>query len=1002
MRLSWLIPVILLHASLAQALNQSIGIHGYAHAAWTLRNADFKGAPRALTQTTDGYLWLATEFGLLRFDGVRFVAWQPPGGVRPPSASITALRGTSDGSLWIGTTHGLARWKGGTLTVLRELSGHYVTAILEDGDGTIWVGTSAGVAGQAMLCAVRAKGGARCDEGAGIWGRFVISLHVDRKRALWVGAATGLWRWRPGPPLHVEMPSLTEIHAIADGGDAAVLLALNRDIRRLADGRLEPEPLTLDGLTTINPTALLYDRDGSLWIGTQTRGVFHVARGRVQRFTRNDGLSGDFVSDLFEDTEGNVWVATLDGLDRFHDFTIPTLSVKQGLSAPSVMSVLAAPDDSVWIGTVNGLDRWKDGRIVPVDVPRDGVRERVASLMRDHRGRIWVATPGGISYQQNGRFVTVPGVPGAYVHAMVEDRDKTVWVSDQEQGLFRLRDGRLVEHVSWSRLGGAIARTITPDPARGGLWLGFFQGGIAYFDQGRVQARYDRGQGVAEGEVTNLYFDRRGVLWIATPNGLSVMRDGRFGTLTEAHGLPCAQVHDVIEDDADAFWLSSPCGLAQVARSELDAWWADKTRRVKATVFTDQDGVPSRSQAGSFGPKVARATDGRLWFAAYDGVRLVDPRNLRLNNLAPPVHIERVITDGRTLAPEAGLRLPPLVRNLRIDFTAPSLSIPERVRFRYKLEGRDEDWVEVTNRREVFYTDLPPKQYSFRVVASNNDGVWNTEGATLAFTVMPAFYQTRAFLIGVTLLIIAALWQLYRFRLRRIAGELNARFEDRLAERARIAQALHDTLLQGFMSSSMQLDMIAEEVGDEHLKARLDRVLVRMRDVINEGRNAVQGLRPALNDLEQALARGAEELRGAQEVEVRMVVSGQRQMLHPLIRDGIYRIGREALANAFRHARARRVVIELEYAAQHVRLKISDDGQGLASDIAAAGRPGHWGIPGMRERAEGLGARLRVMSGVDVGTEVDLVVPASVAFQRGDIVRRPRRGRDSSMPRLEL
>ena len=401
------------------------------------------------------------------------------------------------------------------------------------------------------------------------------------------------------------------------------------------------------------------------------------------------------------------------------------------------------------------------------------------------------------------------------------------------------------------------------------------------------------------------------------------------------------------------------------------------------------------------GRRSPKTADGRLWFAAYDGVRLVDPRRIPVNRLAPPVHIERVITDNVTRDPEPGLRLPPLVRNLQIDFTALSLSIPERVRFRYKLEGRDRDWVEVTNQREVFYTDLRPNQYRFRVVASNNDGVWNNEGATLTFTVLPAFYQTRAFLAGVTLLAAAALWGMYRFRLSRAAAQLNARFEDRLSERARIAQALHDTLLQGFISSSMQLEMIADDVGDEKVKSRLDLVLVRMRGVIDEGRNAVQGLRPELNDLEQALARSAEELRGSQEVEIRMVVIGQRQVLHPLIRDDIYRIGREALANALRHAKASRIVIELEYAAQHVRLNVTDNGQGFASDVAASGRPGHWGIPGMRERAESLGARLRVLSGPNVGTEVDLVVPAHVAFERAE-ARRGSSRRNAFMPHAEL
>jgi signal transduction histidine kinase/ligand-binding sensor domain-containing protein len=988
MRLSSVIVGILLHALPAFALNPSFGVHAYAHMAWTTRSAAFKGAPRAVTQTTDGYLWLATEFGVLRFDGVRFVAWRPPDDSRLPSTNIVSLHGTRDGSLWVGTTRGLARWKDGALTRFAELADHYVSAIQDDAEGTVWVGTSAGVAGQAKLCAVRSAT-VHCDEGAGRWGRFVIALHVDRHGALWVGAASGLWRWWPGPPTHQAMPyPLAEIHGIADGTDGALLLALNRDIRRIIADRLDPDPLVVNG-SAVMPTALLYDRHGVLWIGTVNRGVFHVAHGRVQQFTRNDGLSGDYVADLFEDREGNVWVATLDGLDRFHNFAIPKLSAMDGLSAAPVMSVVGTSDGNVWLGTVNGLDRWNGDRITRLDAQR-GVRDSVTSMMRDRHDRVWVASAKGVTYRQDDRVVTITGVPGRFVQAMVEDREKNVWISDQQQGLFQLRGGRILDRLPWTRFGGGIVRSIAPDPVRSGLWLGFFQGGVAYFNDGRIEARYDHTQGVAEGEVTNLYFDRRRALWISTPNGVSLLRDGRMATLTEEQGLPCTQVHEVIEDDIDAYWFYSPCGLVRVSCEALETWWADTRRRVQLTVYTDLDGVPSRSRSEAYGPKIAKTPDGRLWFAAYDGVRLVDPRNLPFNALAPPVHIERVIADAQTLAPTLDLVLRPLVRNVRIDFTAPSLSIPERVLFRYKLEGRDEEWVEATNRREVFYTDLPPRQYRFRVVASNSHGIWNTDGATLVFTVPPAFHQTRAFLIGVTALIAGALWGLYRVRLRRIAVQMNARFEERLSERARIAQALHDTLLQGFISSSMQLDMVVDDVADHTVKSRLNRVLARMREVVDEGRSALQGLRPELNDLEQALTRGAEELRGPQEIEIRMVVAGQRQMLSPLIRDDIYRIGREALANAFRHARASRVIIELEYAVHHVRLKIRDDGLGFASDLADTGRPGHLGIPGMRERAERLGARLRVWSGPNAGTEVDLTVPAHVAFDRGDSPHRHR------------
>jgi ligand-binding sensor domain-containing protein/signal transduction histidine kinase len=989
MRRSLPILAILLHSTAADALNSSLEISSYGHTAWTVRNAVLKGAPRALTQTTDGYLWLATELGLLRFDGVRFVHWSPPAATPLASDDVVSVFGARDGSLWIGTDRGLARWKNATLTQYSELAEYYITAISEDLEGTVWVGTTARVTGHARLCAIGSRG-VECTGDDGTLGRFVLSLHVDRRGVVWVGAASGLWRWRPGRPTAYALPSpRSEPHAIAEHTDGTLLLALNREIRRFVDGRLERYELPI-GDVGLKPTSLRVDRDGGLWIGTQDRGLFHVSQGRVDQFARNDGLSGDFVSDIFEDHEGNVWVATWDGLDRFHNLPIPTISAKHGLSASTVVSVLADPDGTVWLGTLNGLDRWRNGEVVAYASQPGASHEVVASLLRDHEGRLWVSSPQGLTYLQDGRFHRVKDVPGGYVHAMVEDRGRSIWVSDQDRGLFQLRERHLVRRVPWTALGGKVARALTPDLERGGLWLGFFQGGVAYFDGERIGSAFGTSEGLGDGGVTHLYLDRNGSLWIATRGGLSRLQHDKVRTLTQEHGLPCSAVHWVMEDRRQAFWLYTACGLVRIPREELEAWSRGAAARVSPTIYSERDGVSSRSQPGSYGPKVVRTADGRLLFATHEGVSVIDPEQIPRNDVAPPVHVEQIVADGKTYSPSSDPQLPALVRNLRIDYTALSLTVPEKVRFRYMLEGRDQDWVEVVNRREVFYTDLPPRPYRFRVMASNNDGVWNTEGAVVSFSIQPSFYQTRTFLAGLTAAILAALWALYRARLRRIATQLNVRFEERLTERARIAQDLHDTLLGGVISTAMQLDTITESVEDESLKSRLDGVLGRMRHVIDEGRDALQGIRskPALDDLEQALGRCTEELRGHQPVDIRVIVVGSRRLLHPLTRDEIYRIGREALANTFRHARATRVEVELDYGEHCFRLKVRDDGQGFESDVASSERSRHWGISGMRERAERLGGRLELWTRPNAGTEVNLVVPGHVAFQRYERGRR--------------
>lgn len=936
-----------------------------------------------MTQTSDGYLWLATEFGVVRFDGVRFVPWIPPAGSPwPGDADVIELASARDGSLWIGMAKGLARWKNGKLTTVAELAGHYVSAIREDDSGTVWVGTSAGLSGSARVCAVR-TGSVHCDDRDGALGRFVLSLYTDRHKTLWIGSATGVWRWGPGEPTRYAIPpSWSEIQSITESEDGALLLSLSRDIGQLRGEGVQRAALPLDGLA-LKPTALLRDRDGALWIGTQDRGLVHVSKGRVDRFTSSDGLSGDFVSDIFEDKEGNVWVATLDGLDHFRDLAVSTISTERGLSAAVVFSVLGAPDGTVWLGTLNGLNHWQNGTLSAWRTQPGAQEDGIASLFLDDSGKLWMSSRRGLAYLEKNRLIPISAVPGGYIHAIAQDRAGTMWVSDQESGLFSLRDQRLVGQVPWTQLGGKVARAIAPDPVRGGLWLGFFQGGIAYVENGRTLSSYEASNGLGAGPVSDVFLDARHTLWVATQGGLSRLQDGRLSTLTQKNGLPCNAVHGVKEDDARSLWLSTACGLVRIERSELDAWGRDPARRIRTAQYDDRDGFLSSADAGSFGPKITKAADGRLWFATNHGASVVDPRRIPFNNVAPPVHVEQVTADGTTYDPSTSqLQLPALVRNLRISYTALSLTIPEKVRFRYMLEGRDTSWVEASDRREAFYTDLPPRQYRFRVAARNNDGVWNDEGAALSFSIKPALYQTRGFAITATAVILAALYALYRLHLRRIATQLNVRFEERLMERARIAQDLHDTLLQGFISTSMQLDMVAEEV-EGPLRPRLDRVLQRMRDVIDEGRSAVQGLRAksTLDDLDHALARDAEEFRGHQAVDVRVFVGGHRQPLHPLIRDEVYRIGREALANALRHARATQVEVELEYATRHFRLRVRDNGRGLGSDVALSGRPGHWGIPGMRERADRLGATLALRSRLRAGTEVDLVVPGNVAFQ---------------------
>ena len=966
-------------------LNASPDVSRYGHAKWTLREGGLRGYPRSIAQTLDGFLWLATDVGLQRFDGVRFTSWEPPTGSSLPGV-VVRLLATRDGSLWIGTDQGLARWSGGALSAYRELDGEVVLALAEDRHGAVWAGTH-GRQNNARLCSIQGEN-VDCEGDSGRLGRFVLALHEDAAGELWVGADTGLWRWREAAPTQYAVTDpFSDLNAFVDDGDGAIVVATTRQLARLVDGTLEPFPVDT-GLEEVRPISLLRDRRGALWIGTQDNGILHVHDGRTHRFGRNDGLSGTAVVDIFEDREGNVWVATFGGLDRFREIAVGRLSTGQGLDSDTVLSVLATTGGDVWMSTLGGLERWSEGVVQGYPLPGPGDNGGVGSLFEDSHGRMWASSALGLfSFEPGATRPVRPDLPARHVHAFAEDAGGTLWVSDLTSGLFGLR-GDNAEVVPWPTFGGESARALFAGPS-GGLWLGFVGGGVSHLENGRIQRTYTSADGLGAGDVNNIHDDRDGALWVATEGGLSRIAGGRVDTLDVRNGLPCDAVKWSIEDDTGALWLQTNCGLVRVEREELDGWVSDPASGVDLVAYDATDGAVGYADLGSYGPKVTRAADGRLWFAGFDGVGIVDPRALPSNPVPPPVHVEQVVADGVTYAPPAVAHLPARVRDVSIEYTALSLGAPEKVAFRYRLEGRDDDWVEAGNRRQAFYTDLPPGSYRFRVIAANDRGVWNEDGAAWAFSIAPAYYQTNVFRLAAVTSVILGLTLLYRLRLRRVTAQLQARLQERLDERARVAQALHDTLFQGFASSSMQLHVVADEIVDQGARSKLTRVVERMNRIIDEGRESVSGLRvPVDDDLEGALARDAEHFKDDRQIDVRLAVKGKPRPLDPLARDAVYQIGREALANTFRHARAKHVEIDVEYSRDELTVRVRDDGRGMAPPIVDEGRPGHFGLPGMRERAEQMGAVLRLWSREGAGTEVEIRMPSKTAFANASPGRR--------------
>ncbi|MBV9268055.1 MAG: PAS domain-containing protein, partial [Acidobacteriaceae bacterium] len=685
-----------------------------------------------------------------------------------------------------------------------------VHTLLQDRNGTLWASGTAWEAGPAqtgntVVCAI-AGGRTSCYGQDGSFGGYgVTGMYEDHRGNLWMAAANGLWRWAPGLSQHYAVPELNQRRTagltfssrpFAESSGGSLLIASPDGLSEFADGKFRRFQLP-PGAPLFGEAAVLRDRDGALWIGTADTGLLHLHLGKIDSFDESDGLSGNAVQNLFEDREGNVWIGTRNGLDRFREYTVPSISAKQGLSTSFVLSVLASRNGSIWMGTPNGLNRWNNGEVTIYrtgesarthpQAGRQGLAVRelaaaglpdnfVGSLYEDPQGRLWVSTARGIAYFQNGKFTPMPGVHipswSWSVSPVAQDASGTLWTTG-DQGLYRISGGHVAEYLSPQKVGlrGLLSCFLAPDKI-GGLWLGSWDGGVAYLKAGTPVASFGPAQGLGSGRVNVVKLDTENTLLAGTDGGLSRIKDGKVSTLTTKNGLPCDTIHALAEDTDHSLWLYTACGLLHISKSELSAWIADPMRHIQVSVFDASDGVKSHAGVLNFGPRMTRSPDGKLWFVPLAGVGVVDPHRLSPNKLPPPVHIEQITADRKTYDVIAGrkaaLRLPPLVKDLTIDYTALSLVAPEKTHFRFKLDGQDRDWREAVNKREVQYSNLAPATYRFHVMACNNTGVWNQEGDTIEFSIAPAYYQTSWFRVASVATFGALLWGLYAWRVLRL------------------------------------------------------------------------------------------------------------------------------------------------------------------------------------------------------------------------------------------
>jgi ligand-binding sensor domain-containing protein len=716
-------------------VDPSTHISQYRHTAWTMKDGLLRDQPHVITQTKDGYIWIGTAAGLMRFDGVRLIPWEPPTGSQLPSPNIRALLAARDGSLWIGTDAGLSHWTHQNLVTYLKEPGT-VSSILEDHLGRIWVtrvsrskpaeGTLCQVSGSKPQCY-------RVPDESSI-GDCCQALVEGPSGDLWIGSSTGLLRWHDGSlsihPNKYLTPNtgFDGVESTVPASDGSLWVGIDHGgrgvgLERFVQGSWQPcrQP-GLDG-SKLSILSLFGDRDGALWVGTWDRGIYRIRGSRVDHFSSTEGLSSNTIYQFYQDREGNIWVATSQGIDCFRDIPVVSFSMEEGLSTDMVASVLVAHDGTVWLGN-EALDAIRAGTVSSIGKGQGLPGNEVTSLFEDRARTLWVGVDDRLCTYQGGRFIEVRQADGSHVgtvSGITEDGEGNIWAVTiaPSRKLVRIRDFQVVEEISPPRV--PAAHVLATDQ-HAGIWLGLMNGDLARYRNGKAEIfSFDH--------TTNLRV--RQVIVIAddsvlgtTARGLIGWKERRLQTMTVRNGLPCDDIFSIVSDQNN-YWLYTRCGLVEISSKQIQQWWGHSSLMLKVNVIDQSDGV--RPEEAPFSPQVSRSPDGKLWFANNSVLQMFDPAHRKKNLVSPPVHVEQIIADRKTYdtgSDSAGhLRLPPIIRDLEIDYTALSFVAPEKVRFRYKLEGLDRDWHEVGNRRQAFYTDLPPRRYRFRVAASNNSGV---------------------------------------------------------------------------------------------------------------------------------------------------------------------------------------------------------------------------------------------------------------------------------------
>lgn len=984
--LSWLC------ASSGLALDPSRSLSQFDHTAWTARS----GAPShiaALAQTTDGFLWLGTTQGLYRFDGVTFEAYKTPRGPALPAKDISSLLADPKGGLWIGYRMGdIAFLKNGTVVDYPTGTGTIFSMALQR-DGTLWV---------AAYELLRILPNGKVDaikHRLHFGGTVAYRVFVDSGDNLWVGTDLKIHLKRAGSgefeDTNLRADGNADFSQAPDGSlwriDTKGVVQIPREPAAIAATSAEAYPHYL--LSSPNPEGLLVDRDGTVWCFVRSQGILRYSYPlqtlnqqtqdralQPQHFDKPEGLSGSIVTASLQDREGNIWVATSNGLDRFRMTVLAVAPLEKyagelGIAADSGTSMIVSTRGS-------GLLRMQGEDVRKIPIP---LIDPITCIYRAPDGKLWIGGYAQLGYLQRGRYMKI-ALPKEFewvpreTQSMAATANGDLFLSTIGRNLYRVRDGVFTE----IKLKGVVVPLSLLVDRRDRIWVGYMKNQIRVLDGDSVISLDER-QGVTVGHVHIIYEGKSGI-WIAGEHGLNLLQRDHFVSVTFANAFLPTGVTGIVEGDDGSLWLNAVEGVARISPEELRAFLADHSHVIGFTLYGSLDGIAGEAPTFRPLPSALRGSDGRLWFTSDAGISSVDPREIYRNTVVPPVSIKTVITASQSYPETSRVVLAKGNPAVEIDYSAQSLSVPERVFFRYRLEGVDRTWQDVGTRRQAFYTGIPPGEHRFQVIASNGDGVWNNEGASIVLIQPPTFIQTVWFKVLCCVAALALVSLVFFLRMRQMVERLQLRMAERLVERERIARDLHDTLLQGFQGILLRFQVIAQRLSpDDPARPQMEDTARRADGILSEARDKVWQLRTQSakgTDLAAYLTEAADQFSGRQGADLEIVVTGEVRALRASVFDEVCAISREALLNAYRHSEAGRIVIEIVYGDLELCVQVRDDGHGITKEESERnGRDGHWGLVGMRERAAKLGAVLSIRAVVPSGTAIEVCVESGKAYQ---------------------